>query len=92
MERYFIMSRDCLHCQKVKHVISKINMFLELKNKIKIIDISDEDSGMNNHITKMLKFEGTPCLYLDGVKREGAQSAAEYEEYIRTHLEMIGEI
>ena len=93
INRLLFIKNGCPHCSKVKSVVPDINIKLSPEKRIRIINITAEDYNANMHpVAKLVNFENTPFLYLDGICVEGMTSEYYAKDYITKHLKMKGEL
>ena len=92
IQRFLIIQRSCKHCRKYLGVIEKVNRHLDIKNRIKIFDETNEKYGViKNEIVKYIKWDSFPYLYLDSYVKEGALNSGDAYGFLYGYLKTRGE-
>lgn len=88
--RILFVEEGCPHCSKYKKFIFEFNKLLILDKRIKIIDCSKNDflGITNNPIITLFApyFDSYPALFIDGEKKEGANTIIECKAWLKTRL------
>lgn len=88
--RILFVEEGCPHCSKYKKFIFEFNRLLRLDKRIKIIDCSKHDFlGINNNpIIDIFSpyFDSYPTIFLEGEKKEGANTILECKAWLKTRL------
>ena len=93
MKRFLFIKRGCPYCHKYMGVIQNINSKLKIGKRIRVIDITLEDFDINlNQVVNLVRFEGTPFLYLDGFCVQGMTTREYAYNYITSYLKMVGDL
>ena len=92
-QHFLIIRMGCQYCRIYYGVVEKFNAILKPKNRIKIIDVTDEMlyGIKSNKITDFVDWRVTPTLYLDGIIVEGTLSKWDIIGRLKCYFESIGE-
>ena len=91
--RQLLKKRGCPICISYLGVIQRVNVRLPVEKRIQIVDTSDyEEHDVNlSPIVNHLKWEGTPTLFLDGIKVVGMTTPWYVEGFLTGYFEERGE-
>lgn len=87
-QRFLIVESGCPFCAKYFPVIQKINMLLSPERRIKIINVNELEWNINfSPIIDLVKWKGTPFLYISGIVSEGITTKEYAEGFLMAVLE-----
>lgn len=89
--RFLFIVDECSRCAVWKSFIDKLNSELEFEKRIQIIDCSEfyEFGIIRNPIFKLFNryIAGEfPVIFLDGIRKDGTNSVAEADAWLRAML------
>lgn len=89
-KNYLFVRDGCDYCRIAKKSVNKINLKLPITKQIQIIDCTyfDNYGIINNPIINQFKekIEAYPTLFINGVKKEGANSVIQYTSWLKVKL------
>lgn len=87
--RVLFIRSSCPHCRLYCHFIERINAKLPISKRIKVVDCEYTRYGVTSDPLILLfdkSIDGFPCLFIDGVKKSGANSVVESKAWLESYL------